>query len=40
MSLLLMGIFFCFWMYFIGYSATWVVLLAGAALAVVVINTF
>jgi len=40
MSLLIMGLFFCFWMYFVGYTATWVVLLFGAAAAVVVINTF
>jgi len=40
MSLLITGITFCLWLYFVGYTATWAVLLIGAAAAVFVIRTF
>lgn len=40
MSILTTGIFFCFWLYFIGTSAIWGVLVAGAAAAVGIINFF
>jgi predicted small integral membrane protein len=40
MTLLLTGITFCLWLYFVGQSAAWTVLLIGAALAVVVLRYF
>ncbi|PSQ97388.1 MAG: hypothetical protein BRD55_02915 [Bacteroidetes bacterium SW_9_63_38] len=40
MSLLLMGVFFCFWLYVVGYTLTWIILLFGATISVVVIRTF
>lgn len=40
MSILTAGILFCLWLYFIGTTAIWGVLVAGAATAVGIMNFF
>lgn len=40
MSILTTGIFFCLWLYFLGTTAIWGVLLAGAAATVGIMNFF